>query len=392
MRRDRAGSVRSRLPPAGGRRRSAQLPEVRVARSCLRPNLARRSPRRARDPRGRPSRRPPTGGRSSRCARRRSEPARSLEPAGRRDRPRTSCRSSSGPTPPASRPTVERSSSTPCSATPSRVRTRRSRPISTSSPSAACRARSPNGLAVPTRNLVPKPAQLSFVEAACLPIAYLTAYRMLFNRARPPAGPVRPRPGRRRRRVDGGDLARAGRRPRRLRDESERGEACSRARARCVGRVSAGRPTSAPSRCGARDSVGKATWDHSLKSLRTGGTVVVAGATSGPDPSADLARMFWRQLTVRGSSIGTSDELHRLCAFLEQTGVRPLVDSEFALSDARVAFARLDVRHRVREDRHHPVTRSRTKANRDARLGFVGLGNLGRHLAASLLGPGSRSR
>jgi D-arabinose 1-dehydrogenase-like Zn-dependent alcohol dehydrogenase len=70
--------------------------------------------------------------------------------------------------------------------------------------------------------------------------------------------------------------------------------------------------------------------------------VVVAGATTGPDPSADLARMFWRQLSVVGSSMGTFDELSRLCEFLERTGVRPLVDSEYALVDAKDAFARMD--------------------------------------------------
>ena len=90
------------------------------------------------------------------------------------------------------------------------------------------------------------------------------------------------------------------------------------------------------------ETVGKATWDHSLKSLRPGGTVVVAGATTGADPSADLARMFWRQLSVVGSSMGTIVELHRLCAFLEQTGIHPLVDSEHALTDAPAAFARLE--------------------------------------------------
>jgi NADPH:quinone reductase-like Zn-dependent oxidoreductase len=90
------------------------------------------------------------------------------------------------------------------------------------------------------------------------------------------------------------------------------------------------------------ETVGRATWDHSLKALRTGGTVVVAGATSGPDPSADLARMFWRQLSVVGSSMGTIVELHQLCAFLEQAGIRPLVDSEHALADAHAAFTRLE--------------------------------------------------
>jgi D-arabinose 1-dehydrogenase-like Zn-dependent alcohol dehydrogenase len=90
------------------------------------------------------------------------------------------------------------------------------------------------------------------------------------------------------------------------------------------------------------ETVGKATWDHSLRSLRPGGTVVVAGATTGADPPADLARMFWRQISVVGSSMGTIVELRRLCAFLEQTGVRPLVDSEHALTDAHAAFTRLE--------------------------------------------------
>ena len=90
------------------------------------------------------------------------------------------------------------------------------------------------------------------------------------------------------------------------------------------------------------ETVGRATWEHSLKSLRPGGSIVVAGATSGFDPSADLARMFWRQLSVIGSSMGTLAELHRLCAFLERSGVHPLVDSEHALADAHAAFARLE--------------------------------------------------
>jgi NADPH:quinone reductase-like Zn-dependent oxidoreductase len=89
------------------------------------------------------------------------------------------------------------------------------------------------------------------------------------------------------------------------------------------------------------ETVGKATWDHSLKSLRPGGTVVVAGATTGADPSADLARLFWRQLQVKGSSMGTVAELREVCALLGRTGLRPLVDSEVPLDQAPAAFARL---------------------------------------------------
>ena len=196
-------------------------------------------------------------------------------------------------------------------------------------------------LAVPSRNLVPKPASLSFAEAACLPTAYLTAYRMLFTRAGLQPGQSVLVQG------AGGGVATAAVLLGRAagltvyvtsRSEEKRAELSSSAPSRAV------EPGSRlPVRVDAViETVGRATWDHSLKSLRPGGTVVVAGATSGPDPSADLARIFWRQLSVVGSSMGTLAELHRLCAFLEQTGVRPLVDSEHSLADAHAAFARLE--------------------------------------------------
>ena len=196
-------------------------------------------------------------------------------------------------------------------------------------------------VAVPSRNLVPKPAFLSFAEAACLPTAYLTAYRMLFGRAHLQPGQSVLVQG------AGGGVATAaillGRAAGIAVYVTSRSEE-KRARALELGAVGAIEPGGRlPVRVDAvLETVGKATWDHSLKSLRPGGTVVVAGATTGADPSADLARMFWRQLSVVGSSMGTIVELHRLCAFLEQTGIHPLVDSEHALADAPTAFARLE--------------------------------------------------
>ena len=89
------------------------------------------------------------------------------------------------------------------------------------------------------------------------------------------------------------------------------------------------------------ETVGKATWSHSMKSLRPGGTLVVSGATSGPDPSADLNRLFFLQLRVIGSTMGTLGELTALLALLESTGVRPLVENAYPLADAASAFARL---------------------------------------------------
>lgn len=195
-------------------------------------------------------------------------------------------------------------------------------------------------MAVPSRNLIPLPTGFSFAEAACLPVAYLTAYRMLFNRAGLRPGQSVLVQG------AGGGVSTAalllGKAAGLVVYVTSRSEE-KRAHALELGAAGAFAPGSRlPHRVDAvLDSVGKATWDHSLKSLRTGGTVVVAGATSGPDPSADLARVFWRQLNIRGSSIGTRGEFREMCAFLEQTGVKPLIDSEYALSDARAAFTRL---------------------------------------------------
>ena len=142
---------------------------------------------------------------------------------------------------------------------------------------------------VPRRNLRPKPAELSFEEAACLPTAWLTAYRMLFTQAG-----VRPGD-----RVlvqgAGGGVATAaialGRAAGLVVWVTGRDEA-KRARALELGASEVFEPGARlPARVDAvLETVGKATWAHSLKSLRPGGTIVVSGATTGADPSADLNR------------------------------------------------------------------------------------------------------
>jgi NADPH:quinone reductase-like Zn-dependent oxidoreductase len=193
---------------------------------------------------------------------------------------------------------------------------------------------------VPKRNLVPKPAALSFEQAACLPTAWLTAYRMLFtNAAVKPGDRVLVQGA-------GGGVATAAIALARAagltvwvtsRDEDKRRRALE------LGAHEAFETGARlPSRVDAvLETVGKATWSHSMKSLRPGGTLVVSGATSGADPSADLNRLFFLQLRVVGSTMGTLDELAGLIRLLDTTGVRPVVDEVFALSDARAAFERL---------------------------------------------------
>jgi NADPH:quinone reductase-like Zn-dependent oxidoreductase len=89
------------------------------------------------------------------------------------------------------------------------------------------------------------------------------------------------------------------------------------------------------------ETVGKATWSHSMKALRPGGTLVVSGATTGADPSADLNRLFFLQLRVVGSTMGSRDELRDLLGFVAATGVRPVISDVRPLADAATSFAKL---------------------------------------------------
>ncbi len=192
---------------------------------------------------------------------------------------------------------------------------------------------------VPRRNLVPKPAGLSFAEAACLPTAWLTAYRMLFTQSElQPGGSVL---------VQGAGggvatalivLARAAglRVYATSRDEDKRQRALElgahevlESGARLPEKVDA-----------VMETVGAATWSHSIRSLRPGGTVVISGATSGDAPAkAELTRIFFQQMRVQGSTMGTRDELGRLIEFCDVTGVRPLIDREIPMTDAAQGIA-----------------------------------------------------
>jgi NADPH:quinone reductase-like Zn-dependent oxidoreductase len=89
------------------------------------------------------------------------------------------------------------------------------------------------------------------------------------------------------------------------------------------------------------ESVGEPTWGTSLRAVRQGGAIVVAGATAGPNPPADLTRIFWRQLRVLGSTMGTLPEFIRLLRFVEGYGIEPAIDATYPLEDVRMGFSRL---------------------------------------------------
>jgi len=193
-------------------------------------------------------------------------------------------------------------------------------------------------VAVPRRNVLPKPAGLSMAEGACLSTAWLTAYRMLFTKCGLKPGQTVLVQG-----ASGGvatALIVLGRAAGYRVWVTGRSEA-KRAQALELGADQAFEPRARlPERVDAvMETVGEATWGHSLKSLRPGGTLVVSGATSGPNPKADLARVFFLQLSVVGSTMGTRDELLGLLAFCETSGVRPVISRELPLADAREGFA-----------------------------------------------------
>jgi NADPH:quinone reductase-like Zn-dependent oxidoreductase len=192
---------------------------------------------------------------------------------------------------------------------------------------------------VPRGNVVPKPASLSFEEAACLPTAWLTAYRMLFTQGGLKAGDTVLVQG-----AGGGvataliTLARAGglRVLATSRDETKRKRALE-IGAHDVFESGERLPVKVDA---VMETVGRATWSHSIRSLRPGGKIVISGTTSGPRlDDAELTRIFFLQLQVIGSTMGTRAELASLVNLLDATGTRPLVDRTLPMERARDGFA-----------------------------------------------------
>lgn len=193
-------------------------------------------------------------------------------------------------------------------------------------------------LVVPRGNLIAKPTDLSFEDAACLPTAWLTAYRMLVSKSGvAPGGTVLVQGA-------GGGVSTAltilgaalGYRMWVTSRSTARRE-----QAVALGAAAAFEPGARlPERVDAvMESVGEATWDHSLKSLRPGGRIVVCGATSGMNPPAQLNRIFFQQLSIVGSTMGTRAELEALVELCVARGIRPLVDRVLPLADVRDGLA-----------------------------------------------------
>jgi NADPH:quinone reductase-like Zn-dependent oxidoreductase len=193
-------------------------------------------------------------------------------------------------------------------------------------------------LAVPRRNLIPKPAELDFRQAACLPTAWLTAYRMLFTRARLQPGQTVLVQG------AGGGVASAAISLARAAGARVWATSRSEAKRELAHELGAHQAFESGARLPDRvdaviETVGEATWPHSLRSVKMGGRIVVAGGTSGLQPSADLPRIFFKEIEVLGSTMGTRDEFERLLAFLVASEIRPLIDRTLPLADVAEGLA-----------------------------------------------------
>ena len=209
-------------------------------------------------------------------------------------------------------------------------------------------------VAVPRRNLLPKPDALTFEEAACLPTAYLTAYRMLFATSGLEPGSTVLVQG------AGGGVATAlimlGRAAgyrmwvtSRSEDKRERAVELGADQAFVSGER-------LPERVDAvMETVGEATWPHSLRALKPGGRIVICGATSGPAPSAELNRVFFLQLSVIGSTMGIPGSARPAAAVLRADRSAPGDRPHPAAVCGQGRLRGDGIRRAIRQGRLHPV-------------------------------------
>lgn len=190
---------------------------------------------------------------------------------------------------------------------------------------------------VPKRNAIPKPASLTAEQAAVMGTAWLTAYRMLFVKSGLRPGQTMLVQG-----ASGGvstalvQLGRAAGMRVWVTGRSDE----KRALAEKLGaHATFASGEQLPERVDAVfETVGEATWAHSMRALKPGGIIVVSGSTSGPNPSADLQRLFFLQLRVVGSTMGTRDELADLLAFVANAGIAPEIGLVLPMDNAADGF------------------------------------------------------
>ena len=205
-------------------------------------------------------------------------------------------------------------------------------------------------IALPRSSVHPIPEGVSFEEAAAFPLVFLTAYRMLATRARLEAGEWVLIWG-----IGGGVATAAMSIAKAL---GARVIVTSSSDAKLARALELGADAAVNHETddvvarvkdvtegGADlvvDDVGEATWRRSLDAARPTGRIVVCGATTGPNPPAALHRVWWKQLTILGSTMGTPDDFQAAYDLVASGQARPVIDQVFPLSEARAAHDRLE--------------------------------------------------
>jgi NADPH:quinone reductase-like Zn-dependent oxidoreductase len=205
-------------------------------------------------------------------------------------------------------------------------------------------------ISIPAEYVHPIPADLSFEEAAAFPLVFATAYRMLATRAQLQAGEWVLVWG-----IGAGvataSLAIAKALGASVLATSTSDEKLERAKelgADAVVRtdgdvVAAARElTDGKGMDVVVEHVGEATWKSSLQAVRPGGRITVCGATSGPNPPAMLHRVFWKQLSILGSTMGTREDFAAVLDLVTSGRARPVVDRVFPLEEAAAAHEYLE--------------------------------------------------
>ena len=204
--------------------------------------------------------------------------------------------------------------------------------------------------AIPVANVYPLPERLSFEQAAAFPLVFETAYRMLVTRAALREGEWVLVWG-----IGGGVATAALQLAKALganviatsSSDDKLGQARELGADATVNHETEDVALAVKDACGAGvhvvvETVGEATWTRSLQAARPGGRVVVCGATSGPNPPASLHRLWWKQLTVLGSTMGTREDFEGAYDLVASGRALPVVDSIFPLAEARAAHERLE--------------------------------------------------
>jgi NADPH:quinone reductase-like Zn-dependent oxidoreductase len=194
---------------------------------------------------------------------------------------------------------------------------------------------------VPSRNVLPRPAAMTAAQAAVMGTAWLTAYRMLFVKSGLRPGQTMLVQG-----ASGGvstalvQLGRAAGMQVWVTGRSEEKRALA---SRLGAHATFASGERLPERVDAVfETVGDATWAHSMRALKPGGAIVVSGSTSGPNPGADLQRLFFLQLRVIGSTMGTRSELANLLTFVTNAGIAPEIGLELPMERAEEGFRAME--------------------------------------------------